>query len=143
MSAALLANMSTEKSIFLFNECWKQWVISLQKQVPELHDDFEDITNGIYTLSNNDPDSPMYYFQSYTANYLDLLLKRDIKFFDELSKISNQRGIPSKFTQFFEKMSTKQQDTIWVTLTSLTIWVSNVYPEYKQLLQNAKAMITQ
>lgn len=137
-----LAFLTPKQSIDLFNVCWQQWITSLQSQIPALHDEFDGILNAIYSATQNDADSPMYYFQSYTANLLDFLVKRDTAFFGELATLSDRRGIPENFTDHFNKLTTKQQDTIWITLESLTTWVANVYPEYATLLKQAKQRST-
>lgn len=133
-----LASFTPEQSINLFNVCWQQWISSLQSQLPELHDGFENILNALSVAAQNDIDSPMFYFQSFTANLLDMLFQRDPLFFEELATLSERKGIPDNFSYYFEKMTPKAQDTVWVTLDSLTIWVSNVYPDYAKLVKDAK-----
>jgi hypothetical protein len=118
--------------IHLFNTTWIQWMTSLQKQLPELHDEFDTILNKLYAARENDCNYLMFAFQQYTAPYIQLIKQRDTAYFDILCDISQRQGIPPGFKAQFQHLTTKQQDQIWVTLDTLVRFVCKVYPAYKE-----------
>lgn len=120
-----------QKFIHLFNTTWIQWMSSLQKQLPELHDEFNTILNKLYAARDHDPNYLMYSFQQYTAPYIQLIKQRDATYFEILCDISQRQGIPPNFKSHFAFLSDKQQDQIWVTLDTLVRFVCQVYPAYK------------
>lgn len=129
--------MEKSKLISIFNICWQEWVKGIQTQIPSIRDDLDNTLNVLYTVSINDPDKPMFLFQEYTAPYLSLMVAKDETFFQEMSLASGGNAIPLSFYHQFTSLSENDKVQIWSTLSALTSFVCQIYPEYNALMNEA------
>lgn len=110
-----------------FNVAYKMWMTSLQKQMPELHDDFSMILDRLHVADARDQSYPMHIFQWYTGPYTEMILKNDPAFFDAIARDSKGKSMPIAFKDHFLRLSGVQQIRAWKTLEYLMRLTAKVY----------------
>lgn len=113
--------------IMIFNEAYKQWMLSLKDKVPGLHDEFEYILDALYVAADRDASYPMHVFQWYTGPYISIMLQNDPQFFDEIARDSKGKSIPIAFKDHFMALESVTQNQSWQTLRFLMRLTAQVY----------------
>lgn len=114
-------------SIDAFNAGYKAWMTSLQKQMPQLHSDFDQILDRLYVADAREPNYPMHVFQWYTGPYIQIMLAKDARFFDEIARDSKGKSMPIAFKDAFVQLDAQSQMRAWKTLEFLMRLTANVY----------------
>lgn len=113
--------------IMIFNEAYKQWMLSLKDKVPSLRESFDQILDGLYVAADRDECYPMHIFQWYTGPYIPLMLKGQSQFFDHIAADSKGKSIPIAFKDHFMSLDPKIQEQSWQTLRFLMRLTAQVY----------------
>lgn len=114
-------------TLMCFNQAYKAWMSSLQRQLPDLHEDFELILDRLYVADANNPAYPMHVFQWYTGPYVVLMRARDAQFFDHIARESKGKSMPIAFKSHFSKLDASSQQRAWATLHYLMQLTTQVY----------------
>lgn len=115
--------------IHCFNVCYKGWIESLSKQMPELREQLEQMLDMIFAADQHGYQYPMYIFQWYTGPYIKLIIAEDISFFDMIAQDSKGRSMPVAFTTHFTKLDKDLQKRAWNTLKFLMKKTAEVYTD--------------
>lgn len=120
------------QKVEMFNAAYKAWMMSLQKQLPEMHQEFDDILDRLYVADAHDVGYPMNVFQWYTGPYVSLMQASDAAFFDHIGKDSAGKSMPVQFKDaFLSQLSELDRTRAWATLRYLMQLTAQVYPTYR------------
>lgn len=104
-----------------FNEEWERWFAELQMQMPNLHQQFDNVLMLIETASQMYPHSLIRAFINATEPRLGMLCSGNPAFLQQLIEIANQSNhklMPEGLMNEFNRLSVSQKEKIYQELRS-------------------------